>query len=123
MKKILGITGIRSDYDLLSSLYRQLADTPGMDCRLLVGGAHLSRSYGHTVDMIIADNVPILARIESLIDGDTVSSRLKTASIFLQGAIDVVAAWAAVAANIAAPARRPRMALCMVMSFSSLDRS
>ena len=94
MKKILGITGIRSDYDLLSSLYRQLADTPGMDCRLLVGGAHLSRSYGHTVDMIIADNVPILARIESLIDGDTVSSRLKTASIFLQGAIDVVAAWA-----------------------------
>lgn len=94
MKKILGITGIRSDYDLLSNLYRELAEMSDMDCRLLVGGAHLSRSYGHTVDMIMADKVPILGRIESLIDGDTVSSRLKTASIFLQGAIDVVAAWA-----------------------------
>jgi UDP-hydrolysing UDP-N-acetyl-D-glucosamine 2-epimerase len=93
MRKILGITGIRSDYDLLSSLYRQLGAMPDVNMRLLVGGAHLSRSYGHTVDMIVLDGVPILAKVESLIDGDSISSRLKTASIFLQGAIDVVAAW------------------------------
>ena len=93
MKKILGITGIRSDYDLLSRLYMRLAKTPGVDMRLLVGGAHLARSYGHTVDMIEADAVPILARLESLIDGDSITSRLKTGSIMLQGAIDIVAQW------------------------------
>jgi len=93
MRKILAITGIRSDYDLLSSLYQELADAQEVDLRLLVGGAHLSNSYGNTIDMVLGDGVPILARIESLIDGDSVSSRLKTASIFLQSAIDIVASW------------------------------
>lgn len=93
MKKILGITGIRSDYDLLSSLYTRLARTPEVDLRLLVGGAHMSRTYGHTVDMIRDDGIAILQTVESLIDGDSLSSRIKTASIMLQGAIDSVAAW------------------------------
>lgn len=94
MKRILGITGIRSDYDLLSSVYLRLARTPGVDMRLLVGGAHMSRTYGHTVDMIRKDGIAILQAVESLIDGDTLSSRIKTASIMLQGVIDSVAAWA-----------------------------
>jgi UDP-N-acetylglucosamine 2-epimerase (non-hydrolysing)/GDP/UDP-N,N'-diacetylbacillosamine 2-epimerase (hydrolysing) len=93
MKKILGITGIRSDYDLMSCLYRRLTREPGIDCRLLVGGAHLSKTYGHSIDLIEADEIPILAAIESLIDGDTRTSRLKSASILLQGAIDVVTNW------------------------------
>lgn len=93
-KKILGITGIRSDYDLMSSLYRRLATDPEIDMQLLVGGAHLSRSHGHTIDMIQADGVPILVRVESLIDGDTVSSRLKSGANLLSGAIDIVAQWA-----------------------------
>lgn len=93
MKKILGITGIRSDYDLLSSLYRRLAAMPEVDMRLLVGGAHLSPTYGRTVRMIESDRIPILACLESLIDSDSLSSRIKSASILLQGAVDVVATW------------------------------
>ena len=93
MKRILGITGIRSDYDLMSSLYRLLVQTPGVDFKLLVGGAHLSRTYGHTIDLIRKDGIPILMSVESLIDGDTPSSRIKTASIMLQNVIDCVASW------------------------------
>jgi len=93
MKRILGITGIRSDYDLMSILYRRLAADPNVDFKLLVGGAHLSKTYGSSVDLIRADKIPILAAIESLIDADTRSSRLKTASIMLQSAVDVVAEW------------------------------
>lgn len=94
MKKILGITGIRSDYDLMSSLYGRLRDDPEVDFRLLVGGAHLSRTYGHTVDAVKRDGFTVLAAIESLLDSDSRSARLKSASIFLQGAIGPVADWA-----------------------------
>lgn len=93
-KRILGVTGIRSDYDLMSSLYKLLATTSDVDFRLLVGGAHMSRTYGRTVDLIRRDGIPILIAIESLIDGDTTVSRIKTGSIMLQSAIDAVAGWA-----------------------------
>jgi UDP-hydrolysing UDP-N-acetyl-D-glucosamine 2-epimerase len=93
MKRVLGITGIRSDYDLMSGLYRRLAADKAMDFRLIVGGAHLSKTYGYSLDHIRADGIPILATIESLIDSDSISSRLKSASIMLQTAVDIVAAW------------------------------
>jgi UDP-hydrolysing UDP-N-acetyl-D-glucosamine 2-epimerase len=94
MRKLLGITGIRSDYDLMSVLYRRLAADRDVDFKLLVGGAHLSKTYGYSISLIQADGIPILATVESLIDADTKSSRLKTASIMLQSAADIVAAWA-----------------------------
>ncbi len=93
MNKILGITGIRSDYDLMTSLYNKFMDNPEIDFRLLVGSAHLSKTYGHTIDNIIDDGFPILSSIECLIDSDTPSSRLKTASIMLMNSIDIVSNW------------------------------
>ncbi len=93
VKKVLGITGIRSDYDLMSGLYRRLAANKTLDFRLLVGGAHLSKTYGYSFDLIRADGIATLATIESLIDSDSISSRLKSASILLQASVDVVAAW------------------------------
>jgi UDP-N-acetylglucosamine 2-epimerase (non-hydrolysing)/GDP/UDP-N,N'-diacetylbacillosamine 2-epimerase (hydrolysing) len=93
MRKILAITGIRSDYDLMSGLYRKLHQDTEIDLRLLVGGAHMSKTYGHTIDQIRSDGFTILHAIESLIDSDSPASRLKTASIMLQGAVDCVANW------------------------------
>ena len=93
MKKILGISGIRSDYDLMSSLYRLLSQREDVSFSLLVGGAHLSKTYGHTIDLIRKDGIPILLAVESLIDGDTPSARLKTAAVMLQNVIDSVSTW------------------------------
>ena len=93
MKKILAITTIRSDYDLMSGLYRLLHNDPEVDLQLLVAGAHLSPTLGHTVDVIKRDGFRIFLEIESLIHADTPKSRLKSASILLQNAIDSVAAW------------------------------
>jgi len=93
VRKILAITTIRSDYDLMSGVFRLLANDPDIDFRLLVSGAHLSAAYGRSVDLIRGDGFKILLEVESLINGDTLQSRLKTASIMLQGSVDVVAAW------------------------------
>lgn len=91
MKKILAITGIRSDYDLMSNFYKKLKDDPNIDLKLLVSGAHLSETYGYSVKLIEEDGIDILLKIESLIDSGSKSSRIKTASILLQNSIDIVA--------------------------------
>lgn len=90
MKKILAITGIRSDYDLMSNLFKKINSDDYFELKLLVCGAHLSKTYGNTVELIEKDKLEILIKIESLIDSDTKSSRLKTASIILQNSIDIV---------------------------------
>lgn len=88
--KILALTSIRSDYDLLSSLYKILNDDKEIELKLLVSGAHLSNQYGNTKELIKSDGLEILLEVETLINSDTPKSKLKTASIFLQNSIDVV---------------------------------
>lgn len=92
--KILALTSIRSEYDLMSNLYRLLDQDPDTDFRLLVSGAHLSPAQGMTVNNIRADGLTILAEVESLLSADSPSSRLKSASTLLAGSIDVVKAFA-----------------------------
>jgi len=89
--KILGLTSIRSDYDLLSPLYKLLHEDEEIDFKLLVSGAHLSKEFGYTKQYIIKDGFEILLEIETLINSDSLKSRLKTASVFLQNSIDIVA--------------------------------
>ena len=60
MKKILAITAIRSDYDLMSGIYKYLHQDEAIELKLLVTGAHLSSVSGYSVKEIIKDNLPIL---------------------------------------------------------------
>ncbi len=93
MKKILALTMIRSDYDLMSSLYKLLNDDKDIELQLLVGGAHLSETFGYTVKQIEDDEFNILARVESLLDSNSRSSRIKSFSILLQNSIDTIASF------------------------------
>ena len=93
MKRILAMTSIRSDYDLMSGVYRRLANDPEVEFKLLVSGAHLSPAFGRSVDLIRQDGLEILAEVETLISGDSKSSRLKTAAGLLTGALEVVRAF------------------------------
>lgn len=93
-KKILAFTAIRSEYDLLSSLYKLLDKDKTIELQMIVSGAHLSKNYGYTVEDIENDGLKILAKIETLIDSDTKASRVKSGSILLQNAIDIVANYA-----------------------------
>lgn len=91
IKKIVAFTGIRSDYDLLSKLYSQLNRIEGYELKLIVSGAHLSESMGYSAQEIINDNIPILAKIESLLNSNSFAGRVKSLSILMQGAIDTIA--------------------------------
>jgi len=94
VKKVLAITSIRSDYDLMSELFKLLHKDPEVELKLLISGAHLSSSYGLTVRQVETDGFDILMKVESLLDSDTKVSRLKSSSIMLLSCIDIVSNYA-----------------------------
>lgn len=61
-RKIGIVTTARSEFGIYRPLLRRLAREK-LDFGLLVGGMHLSRQHGHTVDEIVAEGWPILARV------------------------------------------------------------
>jgi GDP/UDP-N,N'-diacetylbacillosamine 2-epimerase (hydrolysing) len=91
--KIVGVSYIRSDYDLLSELYKRLAGRKDIEFRLLVGGAHFSSQFGNSFREIQRDRIPVLACVKSLIDSDTPASRIKSAAIFMKSAINLFEAY------------------------------
>jgi UDP-hydrolysing UDP-N-acetyl-D-glucosamine 2-epimerase len=91
MKKIVAFSSIRSDYDLMSPLYRLLHEDKNIDFRIIVSGAHLSHSFGYSVDQIKKDGFNILLEIETLLNSDTGLSRVKSASILLQNSLESIA--------------------------------
>jgi UDP-hydrolysing UDP-N-acetyl-D-glucosamine 2-epimerase len=87
--KILAFTSIRSDYDLLSPLYKLLHKDKEINFKLLVSGAHLSEKFGNTINYIREDGFYFYS-IESLIDSSSNRARVKSAAILFQSAIDYV---------------------------------
>jgi len=87
MRKVLAVTGIRSDYDIMSSVFRAIDRHPELSLEVCVTGAHLSAAFGETVNQIRADGFVIADEVESLINGDRKSSRLRGAAIQLLGMI------------------------------------
>jgi UDP-hydrolysing UDP-N-acetyl-D-glucosamine 2-epimerase len=88
MKKIHVLTGIRSEYDILSPVLRAMADTSGLEVGVIVTGAHLSARHNYSVRQIEADGFPIVARIDSLLASDGLTGRVKGAALQLAGLAD-----------------------------------
>lgn len=91
MKKILAFTSIRSDYDLMSPLYKLLHEDKDIDFKIIVSGAHLSHNFGYSVEQIRKDGFDILLEIETLLNSDTGLSRVKSASFLLQNSLETIA--------------------------------
>lgn len=91
MKKILAFTSIRSDYDLMTPLYKLLDNDKDIDFKIIVSGAHMSHSFGYSVEQIRKDGFDILLEIETLLSSDTGVSRVKSASLLLQNSLETVA--------------------------------
>jgi GDP/UDP-N,N'-diacetylbacillosamine 2-epimerase (hydrolysing) len=89
-RRILGVTGIRSEYDILSSVFEAIRAHRALGLELIVTGAHLSPDYGETVREIRKDGFRVAEEIESLISGDQDSSRVKGLAIQLQGLVQAV---------------------------------
>jgi GDP/UDP-N,N'-diacetylbacillosamine 2-epimerase (hydrolysing) len=89
-KKILAVTGIRSEYDIMSSVFKSIDDHDELELNIVVAGAHLSETFGNTVAEIEKDGFKIVDRIESLLSGNKESLRVKGLGIQIQGLVQTV---------------------------------
>lgn len=69
-KKVVAVSGARSEYDLLSPIYNRLVDDVRFEFQLLVTGSHLSETFGKTVEHIENDGFIIADKIYNLIDSN-----------------------------------------------------
>ena len=90
MRKVLGVTGIRSEYDIMSSVFAAIDARDDLDLELIVTGAHLSDTYGHTVDEIEADGYKIAARIPSLVETDSLGGRVSGLGAQIVAMVEVI---------------------------------
>jgi len=89
-RKILGITGIRSEYDIMSSVFSAIEEHPALELEVVITGAHLADAFGYTAREVRSDGFVVADEVESLINGDQASSRVKGLAIQLQGLIQTI---------------------------------
>jgi len=90
MRHVLFVSGSRAEYDILRSVIGAIDATDGMRASVVITGAHLAPMYGHSADLIEADGVTVAARLETLLNTDTPSGRVKSAAIQLSGLADLL---------------------------------
>ena len=69
-RKILAVTGARSEYDILFPIIEKLNGDADFELEVLVTGAHLSENYGKTITNIEKDGFKIADRIYNLVNTD-----------------------------------------------------
>lgn len=65
-RRVLAVTGIRSEYDILYPVLKVLSDCETFEVRVVVCGAHLSEHHGLTYEHIIKDSFVIVDKIDYL---------------------------------------------------------
>lgn len=75
-RKIIAVTGARSDYDLLYSVYKNLNNHPSFEFSIIITGPHLSDTFGYTAKYIIEDGFKITAKIFNLVDSNQKIGRI-----------------------------------------------
>jgi GDP/UDP-N,N'-diacetylbacillosamine 2-epimerase (hydrolysing) len=80
-RKVLAITGIRSEYDILFPILDALRQNNLFELKLIVSGAHLSDWHGTTVEKIKEDGFEIADQIDDLFMTNRKTQRVKGVGI------------------------------------------
>ncbi len=90
MKKILAVTGIRSEYYILRPVLFALKDSKRFDVGVVFSGAHLSDWHNNSGQEIEKDGFKIVDRIDSLFMTNRKTQRVKGISCLLYGLAQTV---------------------------------
>lgn len=77
MRKVLAITGIRSEYDILYPVINELRNRETFDVSIVVCGAHLSDWHGFTLKRIEEDSFKVVDKIDCLFMTNRKTQRAK----------------------------------------------
>jgi len=84
-REVAVVTGTRADFGIYLPVLRAILAEPGLKLRLLVCGMHLAPEFGHTIDAILAEGIPVAERIDTLLATDTPASIAKSMGLGLSG--------------------------------------
>jgi len=83
-KKVLIVTGSRSEYDLLKPLILEFKQNKNFKTKVVVTGSHLSKKYGYTYKKILKDKIKIDKKINLNIKSDNKIDLIKHFAIGLK---------------------------------------
>ncbi len=90
VKKIIAISGIRSDYDIMYPVFKELDSDSEIDFKIIACGTHLLKKYGSTIELIEKDGFNIAEKIDYILDSNTDGSRAKGIGILIQSLVQTV---------------------------------
>jgi len=82
-KKVLAVTGIRSEYDILFPIIEYLRKSKEFEVKLVVSSAHLSDFHGNTINKIRLDGFVIADKIDCLLSTDRKTQRPKGVGLLI----------------------------------------
>lgn len=85
IRKIIAITGIRSEYDILYPVIKQLDKNSDFELKVVISGAHLSSWHGNTAKRVIDDGFEIADKIDSLFVTGGETQRSKAVASLISG--------------------------------------
>lgn len=77
-QKIVAVTGARSEYDLMYSVYKMLDEDARFDFSIIITGPHLSENFGYTSQYIENDGFRVLDYIYSFLDSNHKLARVSS---------------------------------------------
>lgn len=83
--KVLALTGIRSEYDLLYPLLVALREDPAFELGVIACGAHPTALHNYSLRHIQEDGMPVVEVIDNLLYADSFASKAKTAGLLMTG--------------------------------------
>ncbi|MDC1038370.1 UDP-N-acetylglucosamine 2-epimerase [Candidatus Marinimicrobia bacterium] len=87
--RLLCVTGIRSDYDILYPVLSELKKA-NHELIIVVSGAHLSDQHNNTYKRIIEDGFQIADKVDTLLSTDRAVQRSKGTGLLIQGLTQTV---------------------------------
>lgn len=84
MKKVLAVTGIRSEYDILYPILKEMQER-GFHVCVAICGAHLSDFHGNTYKIIEEDGFKVADKIDYLLNTDRSIQRSKGIGLLIAG--------------------------------------
>jgi GDP/UDP-N,N'-diacetylbacillosamine 2-epimerase (hydrolysing) len=89
--KIIAVSGIRSDYELLYPVLNELQKRSNVSLGVIATGAHNSFGFGDTIKDIKKDGFKIIGAIENLLNSNSVVGKAKSAGILLTSLPELLA--------------------------------
>jgi len=91
MKKICVVTATRAEYGYLKWLMKDIQADSSLELQVIATGTHLDKAQGHTVDQIIADGIPVTAKVDACLDNSTPKAICETMARYGNGFAEALA--------------------------------